>query len=130
MGCHTAGPQIMTSASAAPWPHFSRPSTHARAEPEFRPPTTDPSYAHHEPRRMTPRTRAILPVHFAGRPCAMDELCALARAKNLKLIEDCAHAIETEYRGQPVGTFGDFGCFSFYVTKNMTTGEGGMVLAK
>jgi dTDP-4-amino-4,6-dideoxygalactose transaminase len=81
-------------------------------------------------RRITPRTRAILPVHFAGRPCEMDALCALARKHGLKIIEDCAHAIETSYHGQPAGTFGDFGCFSFYVTKNVVTGEGGMILAR
>jgi dTDP-4-amino-4,6-dideoxygalactose transaminase len=79
---------------------------------------------------ITPRTRAILPVHFAGRPCDMDALGALAQRRGLVLVEDCAHAIETEYRGRKAGTFGDFGCFSFYVTKNMTTGEGGMVLAR
>ncbi len=81
--------------------------------------------------RITPRTRAIMPVHFAGRPCEMDALLALALTQdNLLIIEDCAHAIEAEYHGRPVGTLGDFGCFSFYVTKNITTGEGGMVLAR
>lgn len=79
---------------------------------------------------ITPRTRAILPVHFAGRPCEMDRIMAIARKHGLMVIEDCAHAIETEYRGQKAGTFGDFGCFSFYVTKNVVTGEGGMVVAK
>ena len=78
--------------------------------------------------KITPKTKAILPVHFAGRPCDMDALCEMARRHNLKLIEDCAHAIETEYKGRKAGTFGDFGCFSFYVTKNITTGEGGMIL--
>jgi dTDP-4-amino-4,6-dideoxygalactose transaminase len=81
-------------------------------------------------RKLTPRTRAILPVHFAGRPCDMDAIMQLARERNLKVIEDCAHAIETEYRGQKAGTFGDFGCFSFYSTKNVVTGEGGMVIAR
>jgi len=81
-------------------------------------------------RRITSRTRAILPVHFAGRPCNMDRLCALAKEHNLKIIEDCAHAIETSYHGQAAGTFGEFGCFSFYVTKNVVTGEGGMILAR
>jgi dTDP-4-amino-4,6-dideoxygalactose transaminase len=80
--------------------------------------------------KITSRTRAILPVHFAGRPCDMDSLCAIAEKHSLKLIEDCAHAIETEYKGKKAGTIGDFGCFSFYVTKNIITGEGGMVLAK
>ncbi len=80
--------------------------------------------------RITPRTRALLPVHFAGRPCDMDALCDIARRHDLRLIEDCAHAIETEYHGTPAGRFGDFGCFSFYVTKNVVTGEGGMVLCR
>ena len=80
--------------------------------------------------KITPRTRAILPVHFAGRPCDMESLGTLAEKHRLKLIEDCAHAIETEYHGRAAGTFGDFGCFSFYVTKNVVTGEGGMILAR
>ncbi|WP_017460600.1 DegT/DnrJ/EryC1/StrS family aminotransferase [Dyella ginsengisoli] len=79
---------------------------------------------------ITPRTRAILPVHFAGRPCAMDRIMDIARRHDLVVIEDCAHAIETTFRGQPAGTFGDFGCFSFYVTKNVVTGEGGMILGR
>lgn len=81
-------------------------------------------------RRITPRTRAIVPVHFAGRPCDMDAIMAVANQYDLKIIEDCAHAIETEYKGRKAGTFGDFGCFSFYVTKNVVTGEGGMVVAQ
>ena len=81
-------------------------------------------------RKISPKTKAILPVHFAGRPCDMDALCNIANRHNLKIIEDCAHAIETEYKGRKAGTFGDFGCFSFYVTKNVVTGEGGMVVAK
>ncbi|MGN6237742.1 DegT/DnrJ/EryC1/StrS family aminotransferase [Dyella sp.] len=79
---------------------------------------------------ITSRTRAILPVHFAGRPCAMDRIMEIARRHDLIVIEDCAHAIETTFRGQPAGTFGDFGCFSFYVTKNVVTGEGGMILGR
>ncbi|TAM33511.1 MAG: DegT/DnrJ/EryC1/StrS family aminotransferase [Rhodanobacter sp.] len=79
---------------------------------------------------ITPRTRAILPVHFAGRPCEMDAIMAIAKKHNLLLIEDCAHAIETTYHGRKAGTFGDFGCFSFYATKNVVTGEGGMVTGR
>ena len=79
---------------------------------------------------ITPRTRAIIPVHFAGRPCEMDAIMAIAERHGLVVIEDCAHAIETEYKGIKAGTFGDFGCFSFYVTKNVVTGEGGMILAR
>jgi len=81
-------------------------------------------------RRLTPRTRAILPVHFAGRPCDMAAIVAIARERDLVVIEDCAHAIETTIDGQHVGTFGDYGCFSFYVTKNVVTGEGGMVVTR
>jgi dTDP-4-amino-4,6-dideoxygalactose transaminase len=79
---------------------------------------------------ITARTRAIIPVHFAGRPCEMDAIVAIAKKHGLVLIEDCAHAIETEYHGRKAGTFGDFGCFSFYATKNVVTGEGGMILAR
>lgn len=81
-------------------------------------------------KKITPKTRAVLPVHFAGRPCDMDAIGAIAEKHGLKVIEDCAHAIETEFKGKKAGTFGDFGCFSFYVTKNLTTGEGGMVATR
>ena len=79
---------------------------------------------------ITPKTKGILPVHFAGRCCDMDALMSLVERHNLLMIEDCAHAVESEYHGKKAGTFGDFGCLSFYVTKNVTTAEGGMVLAK
>lgn len=79
-------------------------------------------------KKVTARTKAILPVHFAGRSCDMDAIMELARLYDLLVIEDCAHAIETEYHGKKAGTFGDIGCFSFYVTKNVITGEGGMVI--
>ena len=78
--------------------------------------------------QITPKTRAILPVHFAGRPCDMNALCDIVERYDLKMIEDCAHAIETEYKGRKSGTFGDFGCFSFYINKNLVTIEGGMVI--
>jgi dTDP-4-amino-4,6-dideoxygalactose transaminase len=78
--------------------------------------------------RITDRTRAVIPVHFAGRACDMDTIMGIAGERGLKVIEDCAHAIETEYRGGKAGNFGDLGCFSFYVTKNIVTGEGGMVV--
>jgi dTDP-4-amino-4,6-dideoxygalactose transaminase len=79
---------------------------------------------------ITPRTRAILPVHFAGRPCEMDRIMDIAKKHDLIVIEDCAHAIETEYHGRKAGLFGDFGCFSFYATKNVVTGEGGMIVGR
>ena len=85
--------------------------------------------------RITPRTKAIMPVHFAGLPCAMDELTVIAREHGLPIVEDAAHAVGTSYRGHRVGgaphldgpLAGDTTVFSFYATKNMTTGEGGMV---
>ena len=80
--------------------------------------------------KITERTRAVVPVHFAGRPCDMDDIMAIAREHDLKVVEDCAHAIETQYKGRHAGTFGDFGCYSFYVTKNVCTGEGGMVVTR
>jgi len=81
-------------------------------------------------KKITKKTKAILLIHFAGRPCAMNEIMAIAKAHELAIIEDCAHAIESEYQGQKTGTFGDCGCFSFYTTKNITTGEGGMVISR
>ena len=79
-------------------------------------------------RRITPRTKAIVPVHFAGRACNMDRLMALADEYGLVVIEDCAHAVETHTGGREAGRFGAIGCFSFYATKNLTTGEGGMAI--
>jgi len=76
---------------------------------------------------ITPRTKAIVPVHFAGRVCDMNAISDIARRHGLRVIEDAAHAIEGRYDGRKVGTLSDMTCFSFYVTKNVTTGEGGMV---
>jgi dTDP-4-amino-4,6-dideoxygalactose transaminase len=76
---------------------------------------------------ITPRTKAIVPVHYAGHPCEMDELMALAKKHDLAVIEDAAHAIGAEYKGTRIGTIGQATCFSFYATKNMTTAEGGAI---
>ncbi len=81
-------------------------------------------------RAVTRRTRAILPVHMAGRPCAMNGILALARRRRLLAIEDASHAIEALYRGRHAGTLGDFGCFSFTHNKNITTGEGGAIVTR
>lgn len=78
-------------------------------------------------RRITPRTRAILPVHFGGQPCRMNELLDIARRHGLRVIEDAAHALGARYRGRPVGSLGDATVFSFYPTKSITTGQGGML---
>ncbi|MEW6580000.1 MAG: DegT/DnrJ/EryC1/StrS aminotransferase family protein [Chloroflexota bacterium] len=76
---------------------------------------------------ITPRTRAILPVHYAGHPADMGPLVELARQHGLYLVEDAAHALPAAYQGQRVGTIGDLTAFSFYATKNLTTAEGGML---
>lgn len=76
---------------------------------------------------ITRRTKAIMPVHFAGRPCKMDEILEIANKYNLFIIEDAAHATEAVYHGRKIGNIGDLTSFSFYVTKNLVTGEGGMV---
>ena len=78
---------------------------------------------------ITNKTKAIMPVHLAGKSCKMDDIMKIAKKNNLYVIEDCAHAIGTKFKKQHVGTFGDAGCFSFYPTKNITTLEGGMVIS-
>ena len=81
-------------------------------------------------KRITSRTKAILVVHMCGRCCEMDPILDIARRHGLRVIEDCAHAIEATHRGLPAGLMGDAGCFSFYPTKNITTGDGGMVITR
>ena len=76
---------------------------------------------------ITPRTRAIVPVHFAGQPCDMEAILAVARAHDLAVVEDAAHALPARVKCRLVGTLGDITCFSFDATKTITTGEGGMV---
>ncbi len=77
--------------------------------------------------RITPRTRAIIPVHYAGQSCEIKAILDIAEDRGLFVIEDAAHAIGSEYDGRKIGTFGTTTCFSFYATKNMTTGEGGAI---
>lgn len=77
--------------------------------------------------KITAKTKAIIPVHYTGLPCNMDEIIKIAQEHNLRIIEDAAHAIETKYNGQKIGNIGDITSFSFYATKNVTTGEGGMI---
>jgi perosamine synthetase len=78
-------------------------------------------------RKITPKTRVVMPVHFGGHPCCMDSLLDLATANGLKVIEDAAHALPAKYRGKNIGTLSPLTAFSFYATKTVTTGEGGMV---
>ena len=81
-------------------------------------------------RKITKKTRGIIPVHFAGFPCDMQAIMELSEKHSLRVVEDCAHAIEATIDGKHCGVFGDYGCFSFYITKNMTTIEGGMVICR
>jgi perosamine synthetase len=78
-------------------------------------------------RAITSRTRAIIPVHYAGYPCEMEAILDIARRHGLKVIEDAAHSFPSSYRGRMIGSIGDITCFSFYATKTITTGEGGMI---
>ena len=78
-------------------------------------------------RKITPRTRAVVPVHYAGHPAPMDEILEIARRHRLAVVEDAAHALPASYHGRTIGTIGDVTCFSFYATKNLCTGEGGML---
>ena len=77
---------------------------------------------------ITPKTKAVIPVHYGGQPCDMDELKVICRKYELKIIEDAAHALPSSYKGRKIGTIGDITCFSFYATKPLSTGEGGMVV--
>ncbi len=78
-------------------------------------------------RRITAATRAIIPVHLGGHPCEMNAIFEIARQRNLRVIEDAAHALPSRYSGKLVGSISEFTCFSFYATKTLTTGEGGMI---
>lgn len=77
--------------------------------------------------RLTRRTKAIIPIHFAGHPCEMDEIRKIARKRGIRILWDAAHSVETRYRGKPIGGEADATAYSFYATKNLTTGEGGML---
>jgi len=79
-------------------------------------------------RCLTPKTKAIHAVHFAGLPCDMDGILEIARERGISVVEDCAHALGARLNGRPVGTFGETGCFSFYPIKHITTTEGGMLV--
>src|SRR5262245_32558684 len=79
---------------------------------------------------ITQRTRAILPVHLYGRPCRMDDLTAIAREHRVRIIEDCAHALGARWDGRSIGAGAEAAVFSFYATKNLTTGDGGLVVTE
>lgn len=102
---------------------------HCGAEPVFV--DIDPITMNIDPveieKAITPKTKAIIPVHFAGFPCDMDQIMDIARRHKLKVIEDAAHAVYTKYHDRFIGSISDITCFSFYATKNLCTGEGGMI---
>lgn len=76
---------------------------------------------------ITPKTKAIIPVHYGGQPCDLDEIHAIANKHNIKVLEDAAHSLPAKYKGKKIGTISDVTCFSFYATKTLSTGEGGMI---
>jgi perosamine synthetase len=76
---------------------------------------------------ITPKTKAIIPVHYGGQPCDLDEIHAIAKKHNIKVLEDAAHSLPAKYKGNMIGTISDVTCFSFYATKTLSTGEGGMI---
>ena len=76
---------------------------------------------------ITPKTKVIIPVHYGGQPCDLDEIHAIAKKHNLKVLEDAAHSLPAKYKGKTIGTISDVTCFSFYATKTLSTGEGGMI---
>jgi dTDP-4-amino-4,6-dideoxygalactose transaminase len=84
----------------------------------------DPS---HVERSLTAKTKAIVPVHYAGHPCRMDEIGEIARSKSIHVVEDAAHALGAAHKGRKIGTVSELTCFSFYPIKNITTGEGGAI---
>jgi dTDP-4-amino-4,6-dideoxygalactose transaminase len=76
---------------------------------------------------ISPKTKAIIPVHYGGQPCDLDEIHEIAKKHNLKVLEDAAHSLPAKYKGKTIGTISDVTCFSFYATKTLSTGEGGMI---
>ena len=122
-----AGDEVVTSSFT--WPATVNAILHTGATPVFA--DIDPETLDVDPdavrRAITPHTRALVPVHFAGGPCDMDALCAIATEHGLRVIEDAAHAVEADVRGRKVGAIGDFTCFSLYATKSLAGGEGGIV---
>ncbi len=122
------GDEVITT--PVTWPATANVIVHVGAKPVFvdiNPESLNLDPANLED-RVTPRTKAILPVHIAGQPCELDRIHEIARRHGLFCIEDAAHAMGAEYRGRRIGEISDLTCFSFYANKNVTTGEGGAVV--
>src|SRR5215210_1599476 len=121
------GDEVITSPIT--WPATANVVVHAGATPVFADVRDDDlnlDPAAVEP-LVTERTKALLPVHLAGQPCAMDALWSIAERHGLAVVEDAAHAVESRYRGRRLGGLSDAACFSLYATKNVAAGEGGLV---
>jgi dTDP-4-amino-4,6-dideoxygalactose transaminase len=122
------GDEVVTTPMT--WVSTANVLLHSGARPIFA--DVEPGTLNLDPARVaeaiTPRTRALLPVHFAGLPCDQDALRSIADAHDLAIVEDAAHALGAAYRGRPIGTFGDATMFSFHPAKNLTTGEGGALV--
>lgn len=125
-----AGSEVITSpmtfaATAAVIEHLGARPVFVDCEPDTL--NLDPSRMEE---RVTHRTRAIVPVHFAGLACDMRRILTIARAHRLAVVEDAAHALPSSFEGRRIGSIGDITCFSFYATKTLTTGEGGMAVTE
>ena len=122
-----AGDEVVTSSFT--WPATANAIVHTGATPVFA--EVDGDSLNLDPAAfeaaITPRTRAVVPVHFAGGPCDMDAIERIARGHGLTIVEDAAHAVETTVGERKVGSIGDFTCFSLYATKSLAGGEGGVV---
>jgi dTDP-4-amino-4,6-dideoxygalactose transaminase/nucleoside-diphosphate-sugar epimerase len=122
------GDEVITSPIT--WPATANVIVHTGATPVFA--DVDRETLNIDPskieKKITSRTKAIIPVHMAGQPCDMDKIRRIAKKHKLRIIEDAAHAIGASYKGKKIGTISDFACFSFYPIKNMTTIEGGLVV--
>ncbi len=125
-----AGDEVVTTSFT--WPATVNAILHTGATPVFA--DVDPGTLDLDPaaarRAVTARTRALLPVHFAGGPCDMDALGAVAEEHGLRTIEDAAHAVEADVRGRRIGAIGEFTCFSLYATKSLAGGEGGIITTR
>jgi len=121
------GDEVITS--PVTWPSTANVIVHTGATPVFA--DVDPRTLNIDPRnieeKITERTKAIIPVHMAGLPCDMDAISAIALKHDLHVVEDAAHALGAQYKGQKIGTISDLTCYSFYPIKNITTIEGGAV---
>jgi dTDP-4-amino-4,6-dideoxygalactose transaminase len=122
-----AGDEVITSSFT--WPATVNAILHTGATPRFA--DIDPGTLNLDPAlveaAVTPRTRAVLPVHFAGGPCDMDAIELAVKDRGIAIVEDAAHAVESTVRGRKVGAIGDLTCFSLYATKSLAGGEGGIV---